>query len=313
MDTDSSDRSTGGISSPKKILVVGASGQVGGALMELAGPGAIGTFLHTPFPGGMFFDLEAVSRNPSMAEDLLGSVGANAVIIAAGFTNVEAGEHEPDRMFVLNRDSPTAMAKIAHAVGARTVYFSTEYVFDGLSGPYAEDDPCNPLSVYGKSKLEGERAVQEADPSALIIRTTVVYGPEVQGKNFAYRLAGSLAAGRRICVPCDQVSSPTYNRDLASSTLSLLESGAHGVFHVAGPEVMDRAVFARRLARALNLDEKLIDPTATNELGQSAPRPLVAGLKIDKLREAMPGTPLRTVEQSTHDWQSHPRGRPLLS
>src|SRR5207249_9072978 len=113
--------------------------------------------------------------------------------------------------------------------GAVFVFFSTEYVFDGRAGPYAEDDPVAPLSVYGRSKLDGERAVMAANVRSLVVRTTVVDGEERQGKNFIYQLPVRAAAGETSKVPADQRSSPTFNVDLATAPGPLRGHATHGL------------------------------------------------------------------------------------
>src|SRR6185369_7789495 len=124
--------------------------------------------------------------------------------------------------------------------------------------------------------------VAAAWPGALILRTTVVYGPEPQGKNFVYQLRKSLEAGRELRVPMDQVSSPTYNADLARASVELVERQCNGLWNVAGPDVINRYEFSRLAARAFGLDASLLKPVPTSELKQRAGRPLAAGLVIDK-------------------------------
>src|SRR5205823_11367014 len=102
----------------------------------------------------------------------------------AGLTHVDYYEDHRDEAMRVNRDAPALAARAAARHGSGFVYYSTEYVFDGVAGPYAESDATNPVSVYGESKLAGERAVQEGNPRTVIVRTTVVYGPEPQEKNF---------------------------------------------------------------------------------------------------------------------------------
>jgi dTDP-4-dehydrorhamnose reductase len=184
------------------------------------------------------------------------------------------------------------------------VYLSTEYVFDGRDGPYDEQRPITPISAYGRSKAEGEAAVLDADPAALLVRTTVVFGPEAHGRNFAYQLATRLGRGEAMPVPADQVSSPTYNRDLAAAVVGLLDGGHAGVVNVAGPEILDRAAFARRLATAMGLDPGLVVPKTTAELGQEAPRPLDAGLDVGLLRRLLPDLPLRGAEEALAHWEA---------
>jgi dTDP-4-dehydrorhamnose reductase len=295
-------------------LVIGAAGQVGGALLEALdarGERAVGTVSRVARAGCDVFDLAAAGDDPSIARDLLARHRPAVVLIAAGLTHVDRCEDEPDLARRINRDGPAALAAAARGLGARTVYYSTEYVFDGAGGPYREDDPPAAVSVYGESKLAGELAVAAADPDALILRTTVVYGPEQQGKNFCYQLAARLGAGERMRVPDDQVSTPTYNRDLAAATLALLDRGSGGVVHVAGPDCIDRATFARRVAARVGLDPSRIDAVPTSSLGQRARRPLRAGLATGRL-EAL-GLALRGVEAAVDHWLAHPGGRPWLA
>ena len=289
-----------------KALVVGAAGQVGGALMERLGAEACaGTYFETPFPDGVRFDIG--SGEPAT---LITRTRPDVVFVAAGMTHVDRCESERDMAFRINCDGPGALAAAARAGGARTVYYSTEYVFDGQHGPYSEEDEPHPVSVYGESKLAGERAVLDADPAALILRTTVVYGPEEQGKNFVYRLVAHLREGSEIRVPADQISSPTYNRDLASASVALVLQGATGIVNVVGPEILSRAAFAERIARALDLDPAPMRAVSTRSFGPgSAPRPLRAGLRVDRLTGC--GLGMRNVEMTLRDWIDHPRGKAL--
>lgn len=294
---------------PVDALVVGSSGQVGGALVELLGPGGcLGTWRKFPIAGGTYFSLTDVLGDPRGVRTWLAALSPKWVFITAAMSQVDSCETNAALAGAINTQAPGALAALNHSLGGRTVYFSTEYVFDGLSGPYAEEDPPRPLSVYGKTKLAGEWAVLDADPDALVVRTTVVYGPEHQGKNFAYQLARALQAGRRLAVADDQVSTPTYNRDLALMTRALTDKEAQGVWHVAGTERMSRVDFARRLARAGGLDESLIDAVPTSRLGQGASRPLDAGLHSRKATTFLSGHRSLPVESAVAEWVRRPRG-----
>jgi dTDP-4-dehydrorhamnose reductase len=167
----------------------------------------------------------------------------------------------------------------AGSLGARIVYFSSDYVFTGDAGPYSETDPVGPLSVYGRHKVLAEGSLP---PGSLIVRTTVVYGLEPQAKNFVYRLRGLLAEGREIPVPADQVGNPTYAPNLARAATTLARSGATGIYHVAGRDRVSRYEFALEVARVFSLPGDPIRPVTTAELHQPAPRPLSAGMKLEK-------------------------------
>jgi dTDP-4-dehydrorhamnose reductase len=209
------------------------------------------------------------------------------VFCPAGLTFVDYCEDHPDEAARVNSDAPAALARAAAGIGAGFVFYSSDYVFDGSAGPYSEDDAPNPLSVYGRSKLQGERAVLRASPRSLVVRTTGVYGPELQEKNFVYQLLRRLGASEPIRVPSDQVSTPTYNRDLAAASVALAEGEARGVYHVAGPQALDRHAFAVLAAGVFGLDAALVMAARTADLGQRARRPLQGGLRVDRVMTAL--------------------------
>jgi dTDP-4-dehydrorhamnose reductase len=261
----------------------------------------VGTW-RIPAAGRLTLDLVDVAARPALATDLVRQADAGIVFVVGAMTWVDGCEDDPAKATAVNRDAPAALAAAARQRGARTVFFSTEYVFDGAAGPYRESDAARPLSVYGRTKLEGEEAVLEADPGALVVRTTVVWGPEANGRNFAHQLARRLRAGAPMAVPEDQISTPTYNDDLARATVALVDAGVAGVVHVAGAELLDRAAFARRLAAAMGLDPALVQPVPTAALGQRAARPLRAGLRIDRLRSLLPSFEPLDPEAAVAHW-----------
>ena len=282
-----------------RALIIGASGQVGGALaagLAERGHQVVGTHHGQPQPGTLPLDL----RDAAATERFMAEAEGDWVLCPAGLTHVDYCESHPDEAMAINRDAPAAAARAAAKRGAGFVYFSTEYVFDGEAGPYAEDDRVNPQSVYAVSKLEGERRVAAENPRAIVIRTTVVYGPERQGKNFVYQVLRRARAGEPIRVPSDQRSSPTYNIDLAAATVELIERDFRGVLHVAGPTVLDRHAFALEVCRVFGLDAGHVEGITTASLRQPARRPLQAGLVIDRARGLLK-TPLRGPGEALED------------
>jgi dTDP-4-dehydrorhamnose reductase len=274
-----------------RALVMGASGQVGRALLaalEARGHTAVGTHHRTPVPGTHQLDL---TDAPAVGR-LVADVRPDWIFCAGALTHVDHCEDHVADAERLNRDSPRALAAAAARAGAGVVLFSTDYVFDGSAGPYAEDDPPRPLSVYGRTKLEGEQAVSATGARALIIRTTGVYGPDHQAKNFVYQVIRRCRAGERTRVPADQISTPTYTEDLARAAVELAERDLTGLYHVAGPAALDRYAFALLAAEAFDLDRSLLSPVTTASLGQRAPRPLRGGLRVDRVRSILT-TPLR--------------------
>ena len=286
-------------------LVVGGTGQVGGALLRLLGPRAISAGRSPANP--CLVALEQLAEEPGQADRLMAEARPRTVGIAAAATNVDRCESEPAMANAVNATAPAALARAAHRIGAKTVFVSTEYVFDGEAGPYDEDAEPRPLSVYGSSKAAGEQAVLSADPDAIVVRTTVVYGPERQGRNFAYRLAGHLRAGKVLRVPSDQISTPTYNRDLATALVQLAQSSLRGIVHVAGPCLLGRDGFAVEVAREAGLDGTLIESVKTASLSQVARRPLRAGL-ISRRANEWGSHPVRGTAAAVADWRGDTYG-----
>lgn len=237
------------------IAVTGSTGQVGSALLR-AIPGARG-----------------VPR-----ADLDRLADADILVHCAAITAVDWCEDHPAEARAVNVDLTRRMARAAKHL----IYLSTEYVFDGRGGPYGEDDPPNPLSVYGRTKLEGEEAAREA-PKWTIVRSTVIFSHAPGERNFLMQVLG----GRPMRVPRDQVSNPTLASNLAEAVAEIAGRGLAGVWNVVGSDRLNRYDFAMRIAKRFGLDASKLAPVETRELGQKAPRPLEAGLRIDKARREL--------------------------
>ena len=269
--------------------MIGGSGQIGSWLinrLEARGHVAVGTYATVPFPG--LFPIDSANFDASAA--WVRDQRPDVVFYPAGFTWVDECERDPARCRAANLEQPMNLARAAAKVGARFVYFSTDYVFDGENGPYDESSRPNPLSEYGRVKREAEVALaEELGDKALTLRTTWVYGPERQGKNFAYQLVRNFAEGKPLNCPSDQISSPSYGPDVALAAVILAEQERSGIIHVSNPEVLNRVDFARDVMRAMGLDPALIVGKTTLELGQTARRPLNSGLLTPLLDAWAPG------------------------
>ncbi len=255
-----------------EILIIGASGLVGGALLERLGPRAAGTS-RAGRSGLLPLDItdrEAVART-------IERLAPRAVVLAAALTAVDECERDPERSRLVNAEAPRQVAEACRRAGARLVFFSSDYVF-GEGGPHSPDDEPAPLNVYGRHKLEAERAIATAIAGALIVRTCNVYGYAPAGKNFAMSVLRAARCGQRLRVAADQFGNPTAAGDLAAAVVRLLEAGASGIVHLAGPDYVDRATWAHRTAEAFGLDPSFIEPVPAAALGQAARRPLRAGL-----------------------------------
>lgn len=271
-----------------RALVVGASGLVGGALLRHLGADAVGTYRRRLRPG--LRRLAAEDRSALAA--LIAESRPAVIFFPAGDPNVDWCEREPAAAEAANLRP--LRAAIATAAGIPLVAYSTDYVFDGQSGPYDEEDPRRPLSVYGRLKVVLEDEVLAS--GGTVIRPTVVYGQEPESpKNFVLRLISSLRRGERVRVPNDQVANPTYVEDLAVASIEIARTGEGGLWHVAGADLLARDAFARLIAESFGLDSTLVEGVPTSALDQLAARPLRGGLRCDRYAARFARSPVRPV------------------
>jgi len=269
-----------------RALVIGASGQVGASLLHVLrarGHEASGTHAQVAVPGLTPLELTdhlAVARAIDRARP-------DWVFCPAGLSFVDYCEDHADEAMAVNRDGPAAAAQATERLGAGFIYYSSDYVFDAKGGPFGEDDMPRPLSVYGRSKHEGEQAVLSACRRGVVVRTSVVYGPERQQKNFVYQLRRAAQEGKGFRLAADQKASPSYNPDVAAASVELAEGNRLGVWHIAGSEVMDRYDFGLRISRVFGLDTSKLSSVTTASLNQRAARPLDGGLKVTKAQAAL--------------------------
>jgi dTDP-4-dehydrorhamnose reductase len=268
-----------------RILLVGCNGLLGQNLLRTrpAGPWEIhGSGME---PAAVLPQSLASYRRTDIGkrdelEAAVRAVDPDWIFNAAAITDVDLCEREPALAGLINRDAVGWMA----AFGKPLVHVSTDYIFDGEAGPYAEDAPTRPLSVYGSTKLESEALALGGSPRSLVARTMTLWG-QGQGMktSFVDFVRNSLAAGKTIRIVTDQWGNPTLAEDLALALWKLVAGGRSGVYHVAGSEWNSRFDWARAIAAHYGLDASLIQPCLTADLKQAARRPLRSGLRIDKL------------------------------
>jgi dTDP-4-dehydrorhamnose reductase len=222
------------------------------------------------------------------------------VLCPAGLANPDVCEENPGDAYAVNVDGARHAAEASR--GRHFTLFSTDHVFDGRDGLYAETDTTAPINVYGRTKVEAERIVQTVHPRALVVRTALVYAPG--DRSFFSKLLKATEP-----VPCwtDHVGTPTYGPNLAEAVVELVERNATGVWHVAGPDVLDRHAFARQVAARFGTDPALLRPVSIREAPPRAPRPLRAGLRADKARAFLRTKLLSTAEALELAWRAHER------
>ena len=195
-----------------KILLTGRNGQVGHELEKLL-----------PLIGEVFsFDREKLDlAKPADLRWTIGEIRPQIIVNAAAYTAVDRAESEEAAARAINAEAPAVMAEEAKQIGALLVHYSTDYVFDGTKhSPYEEDDPPNPLGVYGKTKLEGERAIRETGAQHLIFRTAWVYA--TRGRNFLLTILRLASEREELQIVRDQIGAPTWCREIARATASIL-------------------------------------------------------------------------------------------
>ncbi|MEB2284446.1 MAG: SDR family oxidoreductase [Myxococcales bacterium] len=254
-------------------LIIGASGLVGGALRNEF-PDATGTYLRHAGPGLVPLDI----TDAAAVDALVARVRPELILLPAAQPAVDRCELDPDESERVNVGGTGNVARAAARLGARLVYFSSDYVFDGAAGPYEVDAAPCPINVYGRHKLAAETLVRAAVADHLIARVSGVYGYQPDGKNFVMALARLGAAGERMRVPSDQWGTPTYAPSLAAAVRELAASGHRGIVHPAGPDYLTRIDFARLAAEVFGYDDAFLVPVTTPELEQPAARPLRAGV-----------------------------------
>lgn len=231
--------------------------------------------------------------------ELLARLRPDAVVHTAAFTAVDACESQRELSWSVNVDGTANIASACRELGIRMAHVSTDYVFDGEHGPYREDNAPNPISHYGLTKLESEKAVMETCRDWVIGRTMVLFGdaPNVR-PSFVKWLVDSLGHGQTVRIVDDQVGSPTLADNLAEMLLAILDSGKVGIYNTAGDSILDRYAFAVMTADLFGLDASLIQRIKTSELNQPARRPLNSGLIMDKFKSEFPAVHVLTAEES---------------
>ena len=207
-----------------------------------------------------------------------------AVVHAAAFTAVDECELQPAEAFRVNAEGTRNVASACRQARIPMLYVSTDYVFDGeKTEPYVESDSPNPINIYGRSKLEGERYVSDLVGRFWIVRTSWLFGP--LGKNFVKTILDMAWRGESLRVVNDQVGSPTYTVDLATALEQIFEKGGSGIYHVTNQGHCSWYEFAEEILRQAGLEGISLTPIPTSASGRPAPRPRNSCLANTRLQE----------------------------
>ena len=274
---------------PRRILVTGASGLLGLNLaLEAAKEHMVfGVANHHRLNTDAFTPLQADLLAPGTAERLIDQTQPDWVIHCAALANLDDCEKDPVQAQKMNTDVPRKLAEIVARGGARLVHISTDAVFDGLRGNYTEEDAPNPLSIYARTKLDGERAVAEANPEAIIARVNL-FGWSLSGKrSLAEFFFYNLSAGKPVMGFTDVYFCPLLVNHLAQVLLKMLDLGLSGLYHTVSSECVSKYAFGVAIAGKFDLDEALVRPTSVADGGLAAARSPNLTLRSDKLAKAL--------------------------
>jgi dTDP-4-dehydrorhamnose reductase len=280
-----------------KVLIVGASGLIGGNIFEhfvnSTNWEITGTF--NQYSTGPFMYLNASDKTswPSFIYDQIWDV----IIHTGALTNVDECEVNPVLSEYQTVQSSINLSTLAKQTQSKLVYFSTDYIFDGKSGPYLEDAKPNPLNVYGQHKLHAEKYIVENVSDYLILRVTNVYGHEQRNKNFVSRIILSIQekAQSEFYAPFDQFATPINAFDIARACFNLIRDNKTGIYHISSTDYMSRSQLLQKLDSYFGAN-LMIKPVSTDFINQKASRPHLGGLISSKYLSEYPDFRFNSID-----------------
>jgi dTDP-4-dehydrorhamnose reductase len=296
----------------RRILITGASGLLGLNLaLEAARDHKVfGQVNSQALNTNAFTVVKSNLLVPGAVQRLLEETQPDWVIHCAALANLDACEADPLQATQLNSEVPRKLAHYVARGGARLLHISTDAVFDGQLGNYTEEDTPNPLSIYARTKLDGERAVAEEDPRALIARVNL-FGWSLSGKrSLAEFFFNDLSASMPVMGFTDVYFCPLLANDLAHIFLKMLEARLSGLYHVVSSQCISKYEFGVQIARKFGLDESLIAPTSWQEAGLAAVRSPNLTLRVDKLIHDLGETPPNLSAGIEHFYTLYQQGYP---
>lgn len=274
----------------KTVLVTGSNGLLGQKITEQVIADRNVDLIATnrganryPIKEGYVYETMDV-LDEMQVKSVLEKYKPNALIHTAAMTNVDTCHEDNEVCWQLNVEATKYLALLCDKMGIHFIYVSTDFVFDGLNGPYKEEDEPNPVSFYGKSKLAGEKATQQMKGNWAIIRTILVYGilKDMSRSNIVLWAKGALEKRNPINVVNDQWRMPTLAEDLARACLLAVEHKAKGIYHISGKDMMSIVDIVNGVADFWKLDKTIINEISSESLGQEAKRPKKTGFILDK-------------------------------
>lgn len=280
-----------------KYLVTGSAGLIGSQIVKnlSISDNKIFSCYHIDKPlFGTPIQLDLL--DPKQISQKITDIHPDVIIHIAALRDVDKCEVESSLASRLNIDATDELSKQANKINAFFVYVSTDYVFDGKQGMRKEEDITNPLTIYGLTKLEGEKRVVQNIKHWSIARTSTPYGLHPKQKSFPVWVLENLIAKKQINIVDDQFTSPVYVPNLSQMLIEISQKKICGTIHLGGATRISRFAFAEIIAEKLNLDKKLIVPTHMSNMTWKVPRPIDSSLDVSLATSLLETKPMNVNE-----------------
>lgn len=288
----------------RRIIVSGSNGMLGQRLIEFYNKLNDVELLSTSVEEKSVFDdvdyVQADISNRNEIKKVVYDFCPDFIINAAAYTNVDKSESERELAWKINVKGVEYLSETARVLDSHLIHISTDYIFDGRSGPYTENDTPNPLGYYARTKLASENTLKISGCKNTILRTNVLYGTAKYSRpDFVKWVVESLRANKEIRIVDDQINNPTFIDDLVQGINKIVELRREGIYNIGGNEFLNRYEFTLMIAEYFKLDKNLVKKIKTEELNQPARRPLKSGLITIKAQSELgykPHTILQSLE-----------------
>ena len=284
----------------KKVVITGANGMLGSSIIkEFKDKYEFYSLDKEPLEPILPNPVQIDLTDKEKTEEVIKKIKPDLVIHCAAITNVDFCEDNEELCYKVNVEATKHLAETCKKLGIVMVYISTDFIFDGEKGNYTEEDKPNPLGVYAKSKLLGEKAVLKSGIKKYIIPRTSIYGWNIQNKEGLVEwIINANKTKKELNIITDQYFTPILTNNFAQAIFELYENKIFGLFNVVGPERISKYDFAIKTAEVFDLDKSLINKTTLDKIPFKSKRPRDVSLNIEKIKKVLKKTKLLNVEES---------------